>query len=228
MQISDECGCKTCTIKCDLYLTSLEMGLEQECNPVHVQFRKHEVVCIQNGLITHAMAITQGAAKMHIDGINKRSIILNILLPSNLIGLIAVYGTTHYPYNVTALSNCNVCQVEIGFVRKIYTNNQSFQNSLNHWLGHSVTAIMEKMISLNQKQVRGKVAESLLHLSDLFDSERFTLPITRKELGEMSAITEENTVRVLTEFKSEGIINIQGREIILNDKTLLKKISAIG
>jgi CRP-like cAMP-binding protein len=44
----------------------------------------------------------------------------------------------------------------------------------------------------------------------------------------MSAITEENTVRVLTEFKSEGIINIQGREIILNDKTLLKKISAIG
>ena len=87
---------------------------------------------------------------------------------------------------------------------------------------------MSKLISLNQKQIRGKVAESLLYLSQLYDSLKYTLTLTRKELGELSAISEENTVRVLAEFRNEGIIEISGREIEIKEPDLLRKISAIG
>ena len=44
----------------------------------------------------------------------------------------------------------------------------------------------------------------------------------------MSAISEENTVRLLTELRKEGIIKIEGREVSINDKILLKKISELG
>jgi CRP/FNR family transcriptional regulator len=87
---------------------------------------------------------------------------------------------------------------------------------------------MNKIICLNQKNIRGRIAESLLYLSGFYGSEEYSLSITRKELGEMSAISEENTVRLLTELKKEGIIKIDGRDVVIKDKMLLRKISELG
>jgi CRP/FNR family transcriptional regulator len=99
---------------------------------------------------------------------------------------------------------------------------------LNKAFGKSVALIMNKLICLNQKNIRGRIAESLLYLAGFYGSATYCLPITRKELGEMSAISEENTVRLLTELRKEGIISIEGREVCIKDQVLLKKISELG
>ena len=44
----------------------------------------------------------------------------------------------------------------------------------------------------------------------------------------MSAISEENTVRLLTELRKEGIISLQGRDVTIIDTPLLSKISELG
>jgi CRP-like cAMP-binding protein len=54
------------------------------------------------------------------------------------------------------------------------------------------------------------------------------MSLTRKEIGEMAAISEENTVRLLTEFSRENIIATKGRDIEILDMPLLKKISEVG
>jgi len=113
-------------------------------------------------------------------------------------------------------------------VKMMYFNNHNFLLKLNNAFGNSVSVIMKKLISLNQKQLRGKVADSLLYLSTLYESKKFALTITRKELGELSAISEENAVRVLTEFKNEGVIDMNGKEIVLINTGLLETISNVG
>jgi len=87
---------------------------------------------------------------------------------------------------------------------------------------------MKKIISLNQKQIRGRIAENLIYLSDINDSYKFHLGVSRKEIGEMAAISEENTVRLLSEFSKEKIISIKGKEIEILDMPLLKKICEVG
>ncbi|MHC1776863.1 MAG: Crp/Fnr family transcriptional regulator [Lentimicrobium sp.] len=221
-------GCAACHLKCDIYLTAIEMQLEPELAPLHILYKKHETICRQKTQITHAIVMLEGSAKMYIDGLNNKNIILNILLPSNYIGLLPVYGIPESAYNVASISDCHTCHIDIGLIMTMYYSNQNFMHRLNQAFGGSVSAIMRKLISLNQKQIRGKVAESLLYLSQLYDSTRFIMTITRKELAELSAISEENAVRVLTEFKNEGIIDMTGKEITLKELGLLETISAMG
>lgn len=221
-------GCAACPLKCDIYLTALEMQLEADLEPIHIQYKKHETICRQKTQITHAIVLLGGSAKMYINGLNNKNIILNILLPSNYIGLLPVYGIADATYNVAALSDCLTCHIDIDLITSLYNSNQNFMHSLNQAFGKSVSVIMGKLISLNQKQIRGKVAESLLYLSALYDSTRFVLTITRKELAELSAISEENAVRVLTEFRNEGIIDMAGKEISLREMGMLETISAMG
>ncbi len=52
--------------------------------------------------------------------------------------------------------------------------------------------------------------------------------LSRKELGELSSISEENAVRLLGEFKREGIISVDGKTIEILDKKILEKISEVG
>ncbi|MBN2613129.1 MAG: Crp/Fnr family transcriptional regulator [Bacteroidales bacterium] len=228
MRLINKIDCESCPLKCDIFLTAKEMNIQSKLETIHTSYKKREVICRQNTFVSHAIIIVEGNAKMYIDGIYNRNIILNILLPSNYIGLLSVFGSPNYNYNVAALNDCHTCQVDIEIIRTLYYGNHNFLMKLNHAFGITVSTIMQKLISLNQKQIRGKVAESLLYLSQLYDASRFVLTITRKELGELSAISEENAVRVLTEFKNENIIDMKGKEIYLRNIKLLKKISEIG
>ncbi len=221
-------NCQNCLLKCDIYFTAKEMGFEDEINPVCVQYKKHEIICKQNETVTQAIIILEGNAKVFIDGINDKKIILNILVESNYIGLLSVFGAPNYSYNIGALNNCTTCNVDIEVIKKMYYNNHNFLLKLNRAFVESVSNILGKLISLNQKQVRGKVADSIIYLSELCQSNKFDLMVSRKELAELSAISEENAVRVLTEFKNDGIIQLNNKEIEILNFQLLKRISIIG
>lgn len=229
MKFTKKIKCTDCTLKCEIYHALIESGYKlKDIETVHAQYRKHENICKQGSGVTHAMLLVEGTAKLYIEGINHRNIILKILKPHNYIGLLSFFEPAKYCYSVMTLEESLVCMIELPLIKKLYKENHTLFEKLNSAFAKSSASIMNKIISLNQKQIRGRVAESLIYLSDLHNHTSFHLGLTRKELGEMCAISEENTVRILSELKSEKIISVNGREIKILDKKLLHKISEIG
>jgi len=229
MRITDQNHyCKHCRAKCDIYFTAREMQIEHELKPFLARFKKHETICLQNNPINYAIILLEGHAKMFIEGIYGRNIMIGLVVPGNYIGLMAVYGLADYPYNVRAITECLCCQVDINFVKKMYALNPSFQNALNISFGSSVQTIMKKLISLNQKQLRARMAESLLYLAQIYEKREFILTITRKDMGELAGITAENAVRVLSDFRQEGLIRLEAKKLALLRTDLLEKISEAG
>lgn len=229
MKITKKISCETCSNRCDIYEAVTMSGrLFSEAKPIQVQFRKNEKICKQGDSVSHAIYLVEGTAKLFIEGINGHNIILYLMKPPAYIGLLSFFESIKYTYSVTALENSRVCMVDLDYLKSLYLENHDVLLKLNKAFGKSVALIMNKLICLNQKNTRGRIAESLLSLSGFYGSNRFVIPVTRKELGEMSAISEENTVRLLTEMKNEGIISIAGRQITLNEKNLLRKISDLG
>jgi len=229
MYFDKEISCSKCTFKCDIYRVIVATGKDfSEVNPLHVFYKKHEIICKQGSNVSSAIYVLDGSAKLYIEGLNNRNIILYILTPQKYIGLLSFFETPNYSYSVTALEDTRICMIDLSYIKKLYIENHDYLMSLNKAFGKSVASIMSKIITLNQKNIRGRVADSLLYLSKLNNSDSFQIFMTRKELGELSAISEENTVRLLTEFKKEGIIDMNGKEIQILDKRLLTKISEVG
>ncbi len=229
MKLTRKATCEECRYKCDIYEAAHLTGRSfSGAKTIHAQFRKHEKICKQGDSVSHAIYLLEGSAKLFIEGINGHNIILYLMKPPAYIGLLSFFESIHYTYSVTALEDSKVCMVDLDFLKKLYLENHEVLLKLNKAFGKSVALIMNKIICLNQKNIRGRIAESLLYLSGFYGTGKFVLPVTRKELGEMSAISEENAVRLLTELKKEGIILVEGREVSIKDRTLLKKISDLG
>jgi len=229
MRFTKNGDCSECLSKCDIHPALEKNGKENaEINPLHAHFKKHDIICKQGTEVTHALFLVRGSAKLYIEGLNNRSIILYILKPPAYIGLLSFFESPFYFYTVSALEESEVCFIELGLVRKLYLENHELLLSLNKAFGKSVSNIMKKIISLNQKQIRGRIAENLIYLSEIYDNHRFHLNLSRKEIGEMVAISEENTVRLLSELAKENIISVRGKEIEILDMPLLKKICEVG
>ncbi len=229
MKLTRKVFCDKCNHKCDIYEAAILIGKSfTGAGAIQAQFRKHEKICKQGDNVSHAIYLVEGTAKLFIEGINGHNIILYLMRPPSYIGLLSFFESIHYTYSVTAIEDARICMVDLDFLKKLYLENHEVLLKLNKAFGHSVALIMNKIICLNQKNIRGRIAESLIYLAGFYGSNKYRLSVTRKELGEMSAISEENTVRLLTELRKEGIIEVDGKNIDIIDMTLLKKISDLG
>jgi CRP-like cAMP-binding protein len=86
----------------------------------------------------------------------------------------------------------------------------------------------DHMVSLAQKNVKERLAETLLYLEDNFGkSEDGTLHIqlSREELAGMIGTATESCIRLLSEFNKSGLIELVGKKIAILDRNKLKRIS---
>jgi CRP-like cAMP-binding protein len=81
-----------------------------------------------------------------------------------------------------------------------------------------------------QKTVKERLAEILIHLNDEFGEDSqgvLNISLSREELSNIVGTATESIIRLLSEFKSLGYIQINGRKIKILDKPGLKYIANI-
>jgi CRP-like cAMP-binding protein len=81
-----------------------------------------------------------------------------------------------------------------------------------------------------QKTVRERLAEVLLLLKENFDLDNqntLQISLTREELANMVGTATESVIRLLSEFKQDKLIELQGRKIKFLDIPSLRRVANI-
>jgi len=192
-------------------------------------YRKGETLIKQGTFASSIFYIETGLVKVSLEG-NTRNLILSITPPKNLLGLQAVFeGNNTYPYTVSCYSETIVRSVDIALFRQLIRQNPAFANRIINNLNENTSLIYNRFYSLTRKQLHGRLADILLCLSNrIFKSETFTLPLTRNDLGELTSMATESVIRLMKEFRDDGLIRITGKTIQLMDIPRLQRISELG
>ena len=96
-------------------------------------------------------------------------------------------------------------------------------------ISYASSKVINNFIKLSSRNLRGRLAYIILNFSDnIYKTDSFDLPLSRKEIAELIGMTVENVIRILSEFKKDGIINIDGKSIDILDKKKLQMISEFG
>lgn len=194
-----------------------------------VNFDAGENIVKQGTTASHMISLTNGMAKLFLEGIDKKNLILDIISPWRLFGGPGLFTDLRYHYSVTAITDCSACFIPAENVRQVIRSNPDFAEGIIKHCNKNSADNFERLISLTQKQMPGRLADTLLYLSQkVFNNLSFTLTLTRLEIGEMSNMTKESTTRILKEFEAENIISVNGKSIEIIDLNRLKEISFRG
>ena len=97
-------------------------------------------------------------------------------------------------------------------------------------LCHEIGIANERIQSLAQKNVRERLAETLLLLHETFHGEStedamidITLP--REDIANIVGTATETLIRLLSEFRNDGLVEFEGKRIRLLDMEKLKKLA---
>ena len=227
---TESINCLDCTknSKCFKQLIPSELEFINE-NKTQVLYRKGENVCKQGAFASYVLYISDGLVRLYLESPNNKNINIKILKTSEFIGLSSIYGDNIYNYSAVALEDSNICLIEKESFRKLLNNNGNFSSEIIQWYCNNEKQLFNKIKSLGHKQMHGRLADTLLYLSDEnFDQLNLFSTLTRKDIADFASISTESAVRLLTELKNDGVIDLEGRMIKILDRKHLIEISKRG
>ena len=95
-------------------------------------------------------------------------------------------------------------------------------------LAHDVKEKEQHLLQLAYASVRQRVAQALLRVHDRFadkEADDLGVRISREDLASIVGTATESLIRCLTDLKSEGLIDTQGRDIHIVNKARLEKLA---
>ncbi len=209
-------------------LTSEEKVL-LDSSSVLVNYKKGEMICKQGSFASHIMYLEKGLVKIYIEG-NPKDLILTITPQENLMGLQAIYeGNNTFLYSISTYTDATVRLIDIQIFKQLLKQNSLFAFRVISIVNENTAQSYIRFFSLTQKQLHGRLADILLCLSrKIFNSESFELPISRSDLSDLTSMSTESVIRIMKDFKDDGIIDINNKSITLLDLQRLDSISAKG
>ncbi|MCX7697674.1 MAG: Crp/Fnr family transcriptional regulator [Bacteroidales bacterium] len=194
-------------------------------NPI--TFKKGETLGKQGAYTSYFILLAKGATKSFVEGLHGKSYSFMISVPFEFISLSSLYGNSYY-FTTIALIPTTAFLIEKQTVLRILNQNPQFHKAITKWLCDNYDILFNRLKCLSLKQTTGRMAETLLYLSRVFNSDLIPSFISRKDLAELSAMSNENAVRILSDFKNENIISDTPKGITLINKQLLQTISIAG
>ena len=222
--------CTNCKNRSELFdkLTDEELELIS-ANKQKKHVAKGETIIVAGQPINEFIYLVDGLVKLQKIGRDGKAQIISVARPLDFVGLLTVFSNEDYQYTITTLVDSVFCKIDLSVIRGLASSNGKFALDILKHISVLSDQIIKHTYAINSKNLRGRIAMILLDFSNKhFQSDSYVLPLSRKELAELIDMTPENVIRILSEFRRDGLVNVKGKHIEILNKNLLEKIRDLG
>jgi CRP/FNR family transcriptional regulator, polysaccharide utilization system transcription regulator len=215
--------------------SSLFKGLSQKEKEAIVQhhtvakIKKSEYLFREGEKARGLICLVSGKAKVFRTGIAGREHIMKMLKDQDLAGLQSLFSENTWSASAVAIVDSIICTIDKQCILRIIRSNVEISMKISKVLSEELSYSYDKMVSLSQKHVRGRLAESLLMLCRIYgveaDGKTINASLSRNDIAHMSNMTTSNAIRTLSNLASEGNLKIKGRKISILNFDNLERIS---
>ena len=222
-------NCVNCNCKSPIFknLGGLELELINSSR-FQVDYKAGEIIFKQGTPSPYFVCITSGMAKIYIEGYGK-NLILGLVKPIDYIFGPGIYVDNRHYYSASAVEDCTACLVDASVFKKLIRENPDFAEEFLKRISLQAIFNFDQLLNLTQKQMPGRIADVIFYLSDkIYCKNPFELTISRQDLADLSGMSKESAIRILKEFKEEGILTLAGNSMEILNMKQLRQISETG
>ncbi|MES2765426.1 MAG: Crp/Fnr family transcriptional regulator [Bacteroidota bacterium] len=225
--------CASCTSRhtsvfADLGTGDLEkLPLEKGCN----FYKSGHTIFSEGSYPSGLYCIHKGKVKIFKNGAEGKDQILRFAKEGDIIGYKAILSDQPYSASATALEDAVVCFIPKKSYFDVLQLSPQLALKMMQLLTHELKTAETRIVELAQKPLRERLAEAILILKETFGFEENTTTIdvslTREDIANIIGTATESVIRLLSEFKKDKLIELNGRKISIVDMKKLIKTANI-
>jgi CRP/FNR family transcriptional regulator len=224
------CICEKCEFKNVIFQFLQDEDIFDLCdNKEERSYRKGEIINLEGDRIIDFKYLKKGLVKIYRRSANGDEQVITITRPFEFVSNMSIFSEEKYRYSVSALEDSVVCVVSLDFMKALFSKNGDLTLGLLSKVSQVSDHIISQSLEIRNKNLVGRVAYVLLFFAkDIYSSRVFDLPVSRKEVADFISMSTANVIRTLSDFKRDGIINVDGKTIEITDMSKLEMIARRG
>ena len=197
-------------------------------NKGHMIYKKGRIIFSERQRPAGIYMIYSGKVKIQKLGSNAKEQIVRLAKEGDILGYRSLISGNNYNATAETIEDSMLCFLSKETFFSMLTNNPSVSMNMMKLLSDNLGAAETKVVDINQKPTRHRIAEALLLLKEMYgmDSDNQTLSVVmiREDIANIAGMATETAIRTLYKLRDEGIIDLEGKRIkILNLSKLLKE-----
>ncbi|WP_026474523.1 Crp/Fnr family transcriptional regulator [Alkaliflexus imshenetskii] len=190
------------------------------------RYRKGAIIYNEGSRINGSYIVNVGILKIYKTGFDGKEQIIRFARKGDLIAFRSVISDELACTTAEVIQEATLCYIPGDCLTGLIKSSPEFAMDLMKLTCRELGEANKFLTDIAQKTVRERLAEVLLLLMDTFelDDDNFLqISLTREELANMVGTATESVIRLLSEFKSDNLIELNGRKIkLLNIPKLIK------
>jgi CheY-like chemotaxis protein len=205
----------------DLETISKGYGLEK--------YKKKDLIFMEGATANSLCFVQSGVIKTYKTTETGKDFVIGLFGPGHFIGQLSLLTDEGlYTESASAIEDTEIYEIpKTDFISLLHSN-KMVSNKFINMISNNLIEVQEQLVNMAFTTVRQKVARALLDLNHkgiLTDKENLGICIPREDFAGIIGTATETAIRMLTEFKDEGLITIgKGRKIIIQNEKGLKDI----
>ena len=222
--------CEQCIVRQFSSLKSLnkeELLRMADCKTSYT-IKKGEYIFEEGEITKGVFCVKDGICKLSKLSANGKDQIVKLVKPGELLGQRSMISEEPANLSAVALEDMEVCFIPKSEIMGFFNKNNEFSMNVMKTICGDLKESDDHIVSMAQKSVKERLAETLLYLEDTFgENEDGTLYIqlSREELSGIIGTATESCIRLLSELNKMGLIELVGKKIAIINRNKLRKLA---
>jgi CRP-like cAMP-binding protein len=228
----EETNCKSCALRTHPLFRHLNEEELQDIsfNKITEIHKRGSIIYQEGNRIKGFYCVQSGIVKIYKTGFDGKEQIIRFAKAGDLIGYRSVVSNEPACTTTEVLQESVLCYIPTNILLHLIKTNGNFAVELMRLTCKELGEANSYITDIAQKTVKERLAEILIHLYNEFGEDSkgiLNISLTREELSNIVGTATESIIRLLSEFKNDRLIELNGRKIKILDKPGLKHIANI-
>ncbi|MFV0266136.1 MAG: Crp/Fnr family transcriptional regulator [Draconibacterium sp.] len=200
------------------------LNFEKTCS----LYKKGTIIYREGSRLTGFFCVTRGIIKVYKTGIDGKEQIIRFAKKGEIIAYRSLLSQELACTTAKVIDEAALCHIPYQTLLYLIQSNWQFSHHMLQIVCRELREANDYITDIAQKTVRERLAEVLLLLKENFDLDHHNtlqISLTREELANMVGTATESVIRLLSEFKNDKLIELQGRKIKFLDIPSLTRMA---
>lgn len=190
-------------------------------------YKKGQVIFEEGETLNGVYCVRDGVCKLTKLSENGKDQVVKLVVKGGLLGKRSLVTEQKTNLSAVALNDMEMCFIPKSEIMADLVKNPKFTMDVLKKMANDLKDSDISLVNMAQKSVKRRMAEILIYIYDNLGTnadDYLNIVISREDYASIVGTATESAIRILSQFKKDGLISTKGKQIKIEDYGSLKWI----